>query len=173
MTEKAYYDAAKEIYGSVLTRLQDARGVHAETAVAAFSAVAGEWLLRACHIDLSPYPQGGIVLVDQINDSGPRLLGYLEQLLDDLMVEHADDWSGKIPPDHQPLRDPLKLAHELRPVVQELSSKLGLSEDQSAYATCTALAFLIRDSQKVLEPAVSVIIASNIIVRAAKSVPLN
>ncbi len=173
MTDTANYDAAKEIYGSLLTRLQDEKGVHVETAIAALSAVAGEWLLRACHIDLSPYPQGGIVLADQINDSGPRLLGYLEQTLDELLVEHADDWSGKIPADHQPMRDPLKLAHELRPFAQEISGKYGLAESQSAYATCMALAFLIRDSQKVLEPAVSVVIASNVIVRASKSVPLN
>ena len=172
MAETINFEASKEIYNSALHVLKDDRGVHAETAVAAISAVCGEELLRACHVDLTQYPQGGIVLVDQVNDSGPRLLGYLEQLLDELLVEHAEDWSGKIPPDHVPHRDPLKLAQDLRPKMQNLFGKHGLSEDQAAQAACMALALLIRDCQNVLPPAVSVVIASNVIVRAAKSVPL-
>jgi hypothetical protein len=172
MVETVYFEASKAIYSAALNCLQDERGVHAETAVAAVSAICGEELLRACHVDLTQFPQGGIVLVDQVNDSGPRMLGYLEQLLDDLAVEHSDDWSKKIPSEHHPQRDPLKLAHELRPHLQSLFSKHGLNEEQAAYATCMALAYLIRDCQNVLPAAVSVTIAYNVLVRAAKSVPL-
>lgn len=172
MTDTVYFEAAKEIYYQALSCLKDERGVHAETAVAAISAVVGEELLRACHVDLSKFPQGGFVLVEQVNDSGPRMLGYLEQLLDSLMVEHTDDWSGRIPAEHIPQREPLKLALELRPQLQDIFAKHGFNEEQAAHAACMGLALLIRDCQRVLPAAVSVVIASNVLLRAAKSVPL-
>jgi hypothetical protein len=172
MTQSIYYQVSKEIYGLLVDCLKDEQGVHAETAVAAISAVCGEELLRASHVDLSRFPQGGIVLVDEVNDSGPRLLGHLEQLLNNLQVVHTDDWSVRIPPEHAPRRDPLKMAQNLRPQMQGLFTKHGLKESEAAYAACTALALLIRDCASVLPPAVSVVIASNVLVRATRSVPL-
>jgi hypothetical protein len=172
MTQNIYYDVSREIYKLVLDCCRDERGVHAETAVAAVSAVCGEELLRACPVDLSTYPQGGFVLTEQVNDSGPRMLGRLEELLNDLAVPHADNWSAKIPVEHAPHRDPLRLAHELRPRMLRLIAKHGLTDEQVACAACTALALLIRDCREVLPPAVSVVIVSNTMIRASKSVPL-
>lgn len=171
VTEVLHQEAAKEIYGTSLSCLKDSRGVHAETAVAALSAVCGEALLKASNVDLSQFPQGGIVLVDQVNDSGPRLLAYLEEILNELDVK-AEEWSGRIPIEHQPQRDPLKLAQELRPHMQPLFDKHTLDAAEAAKAACLALAILIRDTSAVLPPDVSVLIASNTIVRASKSVPL-
>lgn len=172
MTNDINYDVSKEIYSRTLTCLKDENGVHAETAVAAISAVCGEELLRACHIDLNSFPQGGFVLADKVNDSGPRLLGHLEQLLKELLVEPTDNWSDRIPPEHAPLRDPLRMAQVLRPHMQDIFERYGLDEEKAAYAACTALALLIRDCQGVLPANVATVIASNVIVRAAKSVPL-
>ncbi len=172
MTELLHPEAATDIYNSTLQLLKDGRGVHAETAVAAFAALCGEGLLRACSIDLSQFPQGGFVLVDEISDSGPRLLGYLELVLNDFKISHADDWNAKIPPQNQPKKDPLMLAQDLRPAVSELYRKHRLDYSQSAQATCTALAYLIRDCSQALSPQISVLIANHVLLRAAKSVPL-
>lgn len=168
----AYFQAARDIYQMLLYGLKDEQGVHAESAVAALSAVCGEELLRACHVDLSQFPPGGFVIVDQINDSGPRLLGYLEELLAQLGVDHGDNWSGKVPPEYQPLKEPLQLAAILRPQMQNLLEKHKLNETQAAHAACMALAILIRDCSPVLPARISVLIAANTIMRAAKSVPV-
>lgn len=173
MTESIYYDAAKEIYGAAVGKLTDTRGVHAESAVAALSAVCGECLLRSCNMDLSEYPPGGIVIANKlVTDTAPRLLGYLEQVLNEFKIA-ADDWAGKVPRDHQTYRDPLKLAAELRPQICEIQKKNGFDDSQSAHAACMALALVIRDSKDTLKPDISILIASNVMLRAAKSVPLN
>lgn len=170
-TEILHQEAAKDIYSSCLHLLKDENGVHAETAISAISAICGEALLRASHVDLSQFPQGGIVLVDQINDSGPRLLAYLEELLNEMELR-VEEWQGKIPTDHQPLKDPPKLAQELRPHMTALFEKHKLDDKQAAHAACVALALLIRDCKTVLEPAISVIIASSTVSRMSRSVPL-
>ena len=169
--EVLHQEAAREIYGSCLLALRDERGVHAETAIAALAAVCGEALLRASNVDLSQFPQGGIVLVDQVNDSGPRTLAYLEELLTELDIR-VEEWQGKIPLEHQPIKDPARLAQELRPLMQSLYEKFQLDEKQAAQAVCLALALLIRDCRTVLEPEISVIIASNTVSRMSRSVPL-
>jgi len=103
---------------------------------------------------------------------GPNMLGHLQILLDELLVDHSGDWTAKVPEEHLPLRDPLKLAHELRPVMQELFAKYKLDAEQAAKASCMALALIIRDCQAVLPPSVSVLIASNALVLATKSAPV-
>jgi len=167
----APFEIVKEIYKSCIICFKDERGVHTETLVAGLSATCGELLLKECNVDLSQFPQGGFVLVDQVNDSGPRLLGYLEELLTQLKID-GGDWSAKIPAGHQPLRDPLVLASEFRPTTKELLIRFRLKRSQLAHAACMALALIIRDSRYVVPPAVSVSIASAVLMRAARSVPL-
>lgn len=171
VTELQHKEVAREVYAVVLDHLKDSRGIHAESAVAALSAICGESILRSCNVDLSKFPQGGIILVDEVNDSTPRILAYLEQVLGELGIK-AEIWTGKIPPDHQPVRDPLKLAQELRPKIATVFANHKLDDAKAAKAACLALAIMIRDVRDVLPTDVSIIIASNYIARISKSVPI-
>lgn len=167
-----YFQVIREIYKLSASQLEDMQGIHVETLVGALSAVCGELLLRACKIDFSKFPPGGVILSDQLADSAPRLLGYLEQLLGQMEIDPGEDWSGLIPVGHQPSQEPLTLAKMLRADFNRLQKKYKMDESTAAHAACMAMAIVIRDTRQIVPPKASVAVACNYLMRAAKSVPL-
>jgi len=166
--------AAEEIYQAVANYLPDTPDNRPETAVAGLAAVAGEQLLRAGmrQVDWSGLAPGTVVLCQEVDVSGPKLLAFLKQLLTALGVQHTGRWERDIPAENLPQGDPLLMAAALRPTVEKIFQGHGIELDRSAAVTARALALLIRDCRGSLEPEVAGSIAVQAMVRASKTVPL-
>ncbi|MEO5841732.1 MAG: hypothetical protein ABIQ73_16650 [Acidimicrobiales bacterium] len=113
-------------------------GVHVDTALAGTAATAGAFLLRqvagSVLDDLSP---GSPVLVDIVNDAGPRVLGLAQNAASSAGVEW-DSTGADIPADNQPHAPHVALVRQLEaPLSQVLTAH---SIDRSAWADHTLLA---------------------------------
>lgn len=161
--------AAREIYLATIEHIKDEQGVHAETAVAAISAVCAVAFLQAYCAEQANTSQGSAI--DKINQAVLSILAHFRRLLDDRGVEHSKVWSAEIPARHAPKHDPFKLAQELKAHLLKHFNDLSLTDEQVAQAACLALANLICDCQEVLPASVSVLIVNSVIVHASKSVP--
>ena len=79
-------DAAQEFANTVVSELRTDKGVHAETAVASVARMAGTFLFRSFGFQLPDVEPGGVVLSEQANEAGPRLIQVLAGALAEIGV---------------------------------------------------------------------------------------
>jgi hypothetical protein len=166
-------EAAREISATIVSKLSAQGGVHAATAIAAASRMAGTLLLTASGLPLRQFRPGSNILSDRIDRQGRELMGAVSEALASLPL-HMDTSKPDyyIPDASMPrleLRDTQQLlAREFRNIL----ARHRLTEAQGAYAAAIASALLIQECAAVLDPKVGRAIATIGIVEASKTVPL-
>jgi hypothetical protein len=166
-------DAAREISAAILSKLAAQGDVHAATAIAAASRMAGTLLLSASGLPIRKFRPGANIQSDRIDRQGRELMGSLSEALAMLPL-HMDTSKTDyyIPDTSMPrlaLRDTQQL---LKAEFQTILTKHRLTEAEGAYAAALASALLIQDCAAVLDPHVGRAIATIGIVEASKTVPL-
>ncbi|GAB2534180.1 hypothetical protein GCM10027065_02180 [Rhodanobacter koreensis] len=169
---KEQQEAAQQFVGLVVTALNNDKGVHAETAIAATARMAGTFLFRSFAFSLSSVTPGQAVLSDVANEQGPRLVQILGNVLAHVGIEL--DSSKLVPnkdPAHQPQLDFLSTQRQLEPVFLRTQEALNLSYVEAAQAAAIATALLIQKCVPVLEPHLAFGIAAYGFVEGSKTAP--
>jgi hypothetical protein len=165
-------EAAHEFVAATLKELQNEKGVHAETAVAAAARMAGTILLRSFGLPLAELEPGQALLSDKANEEGPRLLQLMLDALAAMGVEvDGGEIAKPIPPGHEPLVDLLETQRRLDPAFARIRERHGLSEKDTAESAAVAAAILIGKTAGVLAPGTAAAIAASGFVEGSKTVP--
>jgi hypothetical protein len=162
--------AADELYDAIRTALQDERGVHLETALTAAGYLAGAALLRDAGVDLDKLTPGSYVIVDGVNEEGPKLLELTFDMIHQAGVANAPP-VDPVPPDHAPRRDYAGLMQTLQPIFFEIVERHRLPEGAHPYVAARAAAQMILAGQNHLDPRISKAVLTQAMVQGAKTVP--
>ncbi len=158
--------AGAEIKNVILGSITDERGVHIETAIAAAGYLAGTAILKGTGINLSAFPQGGAVFVDEVNEVGPALVNHLFALLGKT-APPAD----RVPENHQPLRAYKDLLPLLWPQAEAILARHQIPPRAAPFACAQAIGEIILAGQAQLDPAIAKALAVEAIVKGSKTVP--
>ncbi len=165
-------DAAEKFSAATIQLLQDERGVHAETAIAAAARMAGTFLFRSFNSPLDDATPGQPVLSEQANEQGPRLMQILVGVLEQIgIVVDQEVISQPTDPEHEPLLGFLDTQKKLEPEFAAIRESFGLSLGEAAEAVAIATAMLIRQCTEVLDPSVAFGIALYGFVQGTKTYP--
>lgn len=165
-------EAANAFAASVINVLQTECGVHAETAIAGAARMAGTFLFRSFGFQQIGLAAGAVVLSEQANEAGPRLIRILGVTLDNLGVKLDPNRIGAGEANAaKPLLSFLETQGLLEPRFEEIRDGLGLSYAEAADAAALATAILIRQCASVLDPYVAFSVAMYGFVEGAKTMP--
>jgi hypothetical protein len=165
-------DAANRFADAAIDALKDAKGVHAETAVAATARMAGSFLFRSFGFKLEGVEPGQPVLSEEANEQGPELVNILAGVLAQMGVElDVGKLADEPGPDHKPLLGFLETQRKLEPAFAGIRDELGLSLREAAESAAAATAVLIRRATQLLDAHVAFHIAAYGFVEGTKTVP--
>lgn len=85
--QQAILQAADEYLLIILNKLKNEKGVHADTAIAAASRMAGTFLLRSFNLTIGDIKPGTAVLSDVANEKGPFLISLLGSTLSQIAFQ--------------------------------------------------------------------------------------
>ena len=188
--------------GIELTRLlvrsyKSERGVHAETAIGATAALAGDFALRA--VERNP-PASGFVTSEKVSAllfgtdplgttglcgvirQGAVKAGAAETAIPELeditaRIKEAIEGGGLYPPlsvpeEHYPQEWSPNACPRLRAAAAEICQSHGLNGPKSATALVIACAFLINETREVLPPEIGARIALETMIGVARMAPV-
>ncbi|MGC9397186.1 MAG: hypothetical protein ACP5J4_20265 [Anaerolineae bacterium] len=164
---------AASVFAAITTEaLKTERGVHAETAIAGTARMAGIFLFRSFNFPLKNAKAGRVVLSEQANEEGPRLIQILGGVLEQMGVKLDEEKLGKTPDvENKPLLNFLETQKRLEPKYSAIQAGLGLSLQEAADAAAIATALLIKQTAQILDPHVAFGIAVYGFVEGTKTVP--
>ena len=164
---------AASVFATITTAtLKTERGVHAETAIAGTARMAGTFLFRSFNFPLKETTAGQVVLSEQANEEGPRLIQILGGVLEQMGVKLDKDKLEEAPgPENQPLLDFLETQKRLEPQYAAIQASLGLSLQEAATAAAIATALLIKQTAQILDPHIAFGIAVYGFIEGTKTVP--
>lgn len=164
--------AAEEFADATLDELETAAGVHPETAVAAVAGMAGSFLLRSFGFELEPLAPGTVILSDEANLQGPRLIQILGGVLAHGGVELDREILSRGPdPDRRPHLDFLSSQAALEAAFAAIRARKELAPREAAEAAAAATAFLIQQFAEDLDPSIAFGLAVYGFIEGAKTVP--
>jgi hypothetical protein len=169
---EAQLTAANAFATATIDTIREARGVHAETAIATLARMAGTFLYRSFGFDAADVTPGQAVFSDQANEAGPRLLEILGGTLAALEVPLDPARLGDKPdPARPPRKAFLETQRLLEPRLAALREAHDLSFEEAAEAAAAGTALLIRHGVNVLEPNLAFSLAVYSFVEGAKTAP--
>lgn len=165
-------EPALEFFNATIAFLQDEKGVHLETAIAASARMAGTYLFRSFGFELTDAEPGQAVLSEVANERGPELVNILACVLHENSIAFDDSALEADPgPEHEPHLSFLETQAALEPRYEEIRHCHGLSYENAAHAAAAATAGLIIQGAGVLDPAIAFNIAVYGFIVGSKTVP--
>lgn len=164
--------AAREFVSLAINKLNNEKGVHAETAIAAVARMAGTFLFRSFGFQLPDAKPGQPVFSEQANEQGPRLVDLAATVLQDSGISVDIDKVADGPESgHEPLLGFLETQKLLEPDFNAVRERLGLSLQQAADAGTLAAAMLIGQTRQVLDSNIAFGVAVFSFVEGTKTLP--
>lgn len=164
-------EAANEFAHATMKALRSDRGVHAETAVAAASRMAGAFLFRSFGFVLPNLEPGQYVLSEQANEYGPRLVGLLSSMLSKLGVAVNEAIAGDPVTADRPQLGVIETQKLLGPEFGAIRERHKLSLQQAADAGAVATAIVLSYCAPVLDPNVAFGVAVTGFIEGTKTAP--
>lgn len=150
---QAQIQAATE-FGTTAMRAFDQGGTFpAETVISSVARMAGSFLFRSLRLPLTGIAPGSVVLSEQANQQGPRLIQILGGVLQGVGVtlDHSKLSAGQAAA--KGLEEPfLQTQKRLEAQFAAIRDKHGLSDGQAADAAAAATAVLIKNCSTLLDP---------------------
>lgn len=172
MNTQGRYEASAELTQTIISKLTNERGVHAETAVSAAARMAGTLLLRSCRLPLADLKPGSPVFFDRMNEMGPKVLESVNQTLAFLKIPiDTRKLNYDVPEANQPLMNLLEMQSRLDPSFRMILQRHGLSDEDGAHAAAVSTAVMIEKVKGVLNPYIAYAIAVEGLVAGCKTVP--
>lgn len=169
----------QRIVALLIKTINNERGVHAETAIAAAAVLTGEIVLSVSGYDLSGLEPGSAVFSDVVNQLLFEAEGHLtvsDVFFNALYSQGIDvskeSWPENIPEEHQVMLDPLQIVARARAQLNALFESQPLEPLDRAYAAAQATALLVAETRRVLDPNIGKALALEAMLRGAKTVPL-
>ncbi len=169
----------QRIVALLIKTINNERGVHAETAIAAAAVLTGEIVLSVSGYNLSGLEPGSAVFSDVVNQLLFEAEGHLtvsDVFFNALYSQGIDvskeSWPENIPEEHQVMLDPLQIVARARAQLNALFESQPLEPLDRAYAAAQATALLVAETRRVLDPNIGKALALEAMLRGAKTVPL-
>jgi hypothetical protein len=169
---EAQIGAAEQFADATLDQLETAEGIHPETAVVAAARMAGSFLLRSFGFELGHLAPGTVVVSDEANEHGRRLLEILGGVLVHGGVALDREKLAQGPdPDRQPQLEFLASQTALEEAFEAVRARKKLFLREAAEAAATATGFLIQQFAEELDPSLAFGIAVYGFIEGARTVP--
>ena len=169
---EAQIGAAEQFADATLDQFETAEGIRPETAVVAAARMAGSFLLRSFGFELGHLAPGTVVLSDEANEHGRRLLEILGGALVHGGVALDREKLAQGPdPERQPHLDFLASQTALEEAFEAVRARKKLSLREAAEAAAAATAFLSQQCAEVLDPNLAFALAVEGFIEGAKTVP--
>lgn len=169
---QAQLDAASE-FGTGAMQTFDRGGTFpAGTVIGSVARMAGSFLLRSFGLALSGIQPGSVVLSEQANQQGPRLIQVLSAVLQGIGVKLDKSKLAANPPTAGQLQEPFldtQKALEMR--FTGIRNKYGLSDAEAADSVVVATAVLIKNCASSLDPHVGFGLAVYGFIEGTKTAP--
>jgi hypothetical protein len=144
----------------------------AETVITAVARMAGSFLLRSLGLSLAAIEPGAVVLSQNANQHGPRLIHILSGVLEGMGVKLD---SSRLQAAQSALRGPaepfLKTQKLLEEAFVDIRDRYRLSDAQAADAAAAATAVLIKNCAQLLDPHVGFGLAVYGFIEGTKTAP--
>jgi hypothetical protein len=166
------YNAAAEFNRTIIAKLANKKGFHAETAISAASRMAGTQLLRSSGLPLAQFTPGTPIFFDVVDEQGQQVLGLVDRALASLGVPFdARQVDYDLSDHHNPQIDLMQTQALLDEPFRAITHKYGLSEAEAASALAISTAVLIQNCSGLLNPHVGYALAAYGMVEGSKTVP--
>ena len=169
---EAQLQAASE-FGTTAMQAYDQGGTFpAETVIGSSARMAGSFLLRSLELPLSGIQPGSIVLSEQANQQGPRLIQILESVLQNIGVKLD---SAKLSASQRTTKGLIESFLETQKVLEgrfaAIRDKYALTDGEAADAVAVATAVLIKNCANLLDPHVGFSLAAYGFIEGSKTAP--
>jgi hypothetical protein len=170
---QAQLQAASE-FGTTAMRAFDQGGTFpAETVIGSVARMAGSFLFRSFELPLAGIQPGSVVLSEQANQQGPRLIHILGGVLENIGVKLD---SSRLSAGQQMARGQKESFLETQGVLEAqfvaIRDKHGLSDGEAAESLAVATAVLIKNCANLLDPHVGFDLAVYGFIEGSKTAPV-
>lgn len=164
--------AASE-FGTAVMKAFDQDGTFpAEVVIGSAARMAGSFLFRSFELPLTGIQPGSVVLSEQANQQGPRLIQILGGVLEKTGVKID---SSKLSASQRTTKGQKESFLETQEMLEEefaaIRDKYGLSDGEAADALAVATAVLIKNCSKLLDPHVGFGLAVYGFIEGTKTAP--
>lgn len=164
--------AADYFNASFRTLLSTERGIHAETIIASAARMAGTMLFRSFAFPVNDFEPGTIVLSDEANTQGPKLVNLLLSTLTQL-GSTFEDAANREAMDTKDSRFTLQKTQELLdPIILSYCSEKRINFEDAALSLAMTSAILVHDCRSFLDVRHGVGIALYGFVEGSKTAPI-
>lgn len=169
---QAQLNAAGE-FGTTAMQAFDRDGTFpAETVIAAVARMAGSFLFRSFELPLSGIQPGAVVLSEEANQQGPRLIQLLSAVLQSLGVPLDQSKLSAAQGSAKSVKESfLQTQGVLEMRFAEICEKDDLTDGEAADSAAVATAVLIKNCAKLLDPHVGFSIAVYGFIEGSKTAP--
>jgi len=170
--EKKHFDASGEMSEVIASRLGNNRGVHPETVIAAAARMAGTMLFRSFGIDTSGMEAGSVILSEEANENGPRLIHILGGMLNNYGLEpNREKLADAENRGDEPSLSILETQELLAEDFTTICDKNNLSSSEAADACALLTAWLIKECAPQIGLEAGFNLAVYSFIEGAKTVP--
>lgn len=169
---QAQLQAASE-FGTAVMKAYDQGGTFpAEIVIGSAARMAGSFLFRSFGLPLTGIQPGSVVLSEQANQQGPRLIQILGGVLENIGVKLD---SSKLSASQRTARGQKATFLETQDVLEArfaaIREKYGLSDGEAADSAAVATAVLIKNCASLLDPHVGFGLAVYGFIEGSKTAP--
>lgn len=169
---QAQLNAASE-FGTTAMQTFDGGGTFpAETVIGSVARMAGSFLMRSFGLPMTGIQPGSVVLSEQANQQGPRLVQVLGAVLQGIGVKLDQSRLSANPAAAGHLQEPfLETQEALEMQFAGIRNKYGLSDAEAADSVVVATAVLIKNCASSLDPHVGFGLAVYGFIEGTKTAP--
>lgn len=169
---QAQLQAAREFGTTALQAFDQGGTFPAETVIGSIARMAGSFLFRSLGLPLAGIQPGSVVLSEQANQQGPRLIQVLGAVLENTGVKLDP---SRLSASQKTARGQKESFLETQKVLETqfvaIRDKHGLSDGEAADSVAVATAVLIKNCAHLLDPHVGFALAVYAFIEGSKTAP--
>lgn len=169
---QAQLNAASEFGTTAMQAFDEGGTFPAETVIGSVARMAGSFLFRSFELPLAGAQPGTVVLSEQANQQGPRLIQVLSAVLQSVGVKLDKSKLSAAQASAKGVKESLlETQNVLETRFAEIRDKHGLSDGEAAESAAVATAVLIKNCSKLLDPHVGFSLAVYGFIQGSKTAP--
>jgi hypothetical protein len=169
-------DSQNQAISLIIELIADALGnnreAHAATVVSTAGRLTGSFLLRSFDFDLTDVKPGTVMLSNEANEMGPKIVDLVGAVIEAFGVTIDREKMNSIKPEKSQLNF-LEALEKVQDAAIAIMQIEGLSYEQMTECCAIATAFLVKDSKDVLIPESGFTTAILGIIEGSKTAPPN
>jgi hypothetical protein len=168
-----YDECIEEIVDLIATKIgNEKREIHPETAIASCARLAGLFLFLSCNFNIDNLEQGSILLSEEANDTGCKMLNYLGSEINNYGLQINKKKIGKKGTEKVTLNY-IETLEKIQTPALAIIKKYNLNSNDAILAALKATAFILFNVSAKVDATEGFTIAAHSFVEASKTVPLH